>query len=356
MKVSEIKSIKEKNTNLFSAIFSFGFFERKKIWFRVPDFASIGSSADNAFFVLSYVFSLVLNEDLYFDGIVSKKLKGNIGKINKYLGFAKRKIRVTVKKTICNKNKTKGIAQFFTLGVDSFYTLISNRKKIKYLIFVDGYDVPLDFVKLINNTHRKINLVSEKFNTRPIFISTNLRKVSDRIVNWELFHGVGLAAAGLLVSNIKKIYISSSESYLFNVPWGVGPKVDKLWSTEEISFIPYGSIVSRIKKVGVLVRSDLLRTVLKYLRACWKNDYNKNDCYNCSSCEKCLRTQLEFMAYGIKTIPTFKRFRPSILQKIKFPTHIQQQYSWKSMYRTMVKNGIDRKIRDPVASFISANL
>lgn len=351
MKVSEIKSIKEKNTNLFSAVFSFGFFERKKIWFRVPDFVSLDSSPDNAFFVLSYVMSLVLEEDLYFEGVVSRKLKENIGKINKYLGFVKRKIKVQVKKTIDEKKERKGIAQFFTLGVDSFYTLISNQAKIQYLIFVDGYDVPLDFVKLISNTHKRINLVSEKINAKPIFISTNLRKVSDRIVNWELFHGVSLAAAGLL-SGIKKIYINSSESYLFDLHWGVGPKIDKLWSTEEISFVPYGSGVSRIKKIEFLIKSKMLGIVLNNLRVCWKNINKRNYSYNCSQCEKCLRTQLGFIAYGIKSMSTFKRFRPGILKKITFPTYIEQQYSWKSMHRTMKKNNIDKKIFDSVSEFI----
>jgi len=307
MKVSKLKLFKEKNAIIYSAVFSFGFFKRKKIWFRIPNFVSLDSSPDNAFFVLSYVMSLVLGEDLYFEGVVSRKLNKNIKKINKHLGFSKRKIKINVTRTIHEEKKGKAIAQFFTLGVDSFYTLINKRREIQYLIFVDGFDVPIKPNKLKRIVHKGIKNIALKTNSKAIFMSTNIREISDRIMNWELFHGTALASAGLLFSPAKKIYINSSEAYLFNTVYGTGPKVDRLWTTERISFIPHGSKVSRIKKIEALVKSDMRNIVLKNLRACWKNVYNKRYSYNCSRCEKCVRTQLGFIAYGIESFPTFKK-------------------------------------------------
>lgn len=79
--------------------------------------------------------------------------------------FAKeQEVRLTRLKSI------SASGQYFTLGLDSFYTLLCLKKRPKYLIFIDGYDVSLSETELSSRVHKTINSIARSLNCSPVFI------------------------------------------------------------------------------------------------------------------------------------------------------------------------------------------
>lgn len=309
MRVTDFRVKKGPKTTVFSAQFSFrNKTLNQKVWFMIPNKYSRNVRPYNCFLVSATPLALKLGEDLYIDGPVSKKLYKAMCNLNIYLDIGYRKIKIITKGLEDKDEKGKNIGLFFSLGSDSFFSLYKNHKnkkedKIEYLIFLEGIETfkPSNF--LINKIKNGIRLVAEKSKTVPIFTKTNIRTLSDKIINWELYHGAEIAAAGLFFSSfIKKMYISSCDEYLINLkPYGSGNELDFQWSTESISYEPYGEKYCRAEKIIELCQSEYMDIIKNYLWTCWQKIKNKK-LLNCSRCEKCIRTYLCFYAGGIQDL------------------------------------------------------
>lgn len=188
-------------------------------------------------------------------------------------------------------------ALFFTLGVDSFYSLLKAPEQrereverqmapIESLLFVHGYDIGLDDVELYEDTRRNIERVAAARGARALLTRTDLRALSEGAVNWELYHGAALASVGLaLGSQLSNIVIASSWARENLRPWGSHPGLDPLWSTERTTFLHEGLEARRWQKVRAISQSPL---ALDNLRVCWEAPGR----YNCGRCDKCLLTML----------------------------------------------------------------
>lgn len=304
---------------------------KRRVWFKAPIKYCNQAEPDNSFFILAVPLAIAANEDLYFDGIVSTKLYNNMDRLPEYIGFKGRKIKIAVKKTNRNKITGKNIGQFFTMGVDSFYTLLFNKKeKPKFLIYVRGCDFLLKSTKVSRQIRINLKQVTEKFNIEVILVDTNIRSISDKILSWDLYYGAVLASFGLFLSGFfKKIYLSVAAEYMKPMLWGTGPEIDKLWATEQVQLYPFGANF-RFNKIKKLSSSSDLPFILKKLQVCW----SKRDSYNCSQCEKCIRTHLSFISCGIK-IPTetFNKIKSSSLKKISI--HPVNLTTWKKIYNAL---------------------
>ncbi|MBN1331477.1 hypothetical protein JW978_01160 [Candidatus Dojkabacteria bacterium] len=210
--------------------------------------------------------------------------------------------------------KEKSSAMFFTAGVDSFYTMLNLQKdkktNLKYLLSIIGYDIDIENKKLSKEFLNSLDGISKATGLRSIIVQTNYREFLNLFpVNsaneWEMCHGAGLAAAALIFRNLfGQVYINSSDSYITGAAYGTHPDMDPLWSNSSLKFIPYGSALSRIEKIKDIKDNLLVR---KYLRVCWRNIGNQ---YNCSQCEKCLRTMLQLKIYGV--LNKFEKFKHNI--------------------------------------------
>jgi hypothetical protein len=311
----------------------------QKIWFDVPTKECDVAAASDAFFIAAYPMAFALNEDLYFEGEVSSVLVENLPQVKDSIGFEKSATQVFVgKTTFSKKKKKKSTAQFFTLGLDSFHTLLSERPKT--LIFVNGYDVPRNRSVFLKEIKRRITAVSREAKVQPIFVTSNLRDLSNKTINWEVFFVAAVAAVGTLLSkNLTDVYINGSYFPKENIHGG-GEHIDRLWSNDFISFHPIGYRETRIEKVQQMIQSPLFDLVEKHVRVCWKNVDQKNVAYNCSRCEKCLRTQFALLACG-KKAKTFTEIDPQDLPHISVPAISREQ--WKAIYRLMK----DRPSTDP---------
>ncbi len=356
MLVKEIKVVETQNWCELRGDIIFGDSGEKKfnLWYRFPielkEFIKINGSP---FVVATLLPSMVLGEDLYIDAEVSKKLEDNLAKImDIYCCWDEKLMRIKVK---CKGHITSSsapiqIGSFFTLGVDSFYTLLKNIEKhpadnesINYLVFVHGFDIGIEKSDLYNNTLSNIQRVAKEFNMKIIPVATNLRVFSDSFANWgELYHGAALASVGLAMEEfLKKIYIASTGSYAEVFPCGSNPLLDPLWSTERLMIVNDGCEARRIDKIVKKIAN--YRIALDTLRVCYINPEGK---YNCGLCPKCIRTMIGLHIAGVlnesKTFPHL--IQHYALHKYKISGNYTLAFT-KEILGELGDSGVDRQIK-----------
>lgn len=324
---------------------------RRQIWYRLLTKDANQSNVHDTFFLLALPLAIATGEDLYFDGTVSPYILKKVLPIqNFYQEIKKREIRVNAKAFVDKKLelKQKQTGQFFTLGVDSFYTLRRAKKQKGFaLIYVDGYDIPFYEKKFLHSVHQNIRNVAKQISGRAQFVETNLRELSDGIIGWGRYHVTALAAVAQLLS-LKKIYISG-ESFEAS-DWGLRLGVDKLYSTQRTGFTLVGHQVLRIEKIRSILRSDLKNTFLRNVRVCWENVREKNIAYNCSQCQKCIKTQLCLLAEKIQKTPTFQSIKTEDLEKITLNIHTYDE--WDKLLISLKKAKVDKEILAAVVKLL----
>ncbi len=267
--------------------------QKIELFFEYPaQFRSFINVSADPFFPVLLIPSMHQGEDLEIVPEISEKLLANSETIqdifvNWYPGvFRKIHIRSISRKVRIKTSEASG--QFFSLGVDSFYTLLKNRgDSLKYLIYMQGLELPLSRYR--HNQERGVldNLlnVSSHYNMELICGKTNFRDHFD--LDWpKYYHGAGLASAAIsLGKGLGRMYVASSHSYGAQIPVGSSFMLDHLWSTGQIDIVHDGAERGRGFKVADLVADDPF--ALNNLRVCTENDGGD---FNCCRCRKCIST------------------------------------------------------------------
>ncbi len=242
--------------------------------------------------------AMALGQSLRVDGLVSPQLLTNLPSIQAiYHAWnpSWRMIPVWAQPAQSEAPGGRGVACFFSGGVDSFYTLLKHRDEIDTLIFIHGFDIPLENTTLRTRVSAAVGEVARAFAKPLIEVETNLKAWLIRHAQWEHAHGALLAGVALLLApQFARIYIAASDSYDMAVkhPWGSHPLLDPLWSTEHTTIVHDGCEFTRIGKVARITQSEI---ALRWLRVCWENPNNE---YNCGRCGKCLRTMVALRFAG----------------------------------------------------------
>lgn len=312
------------------------------IWFQLPTAAIDVSKIYEAFFTLAIGLAIVLDENLEFEGEVSTALVDKLPAIKSYFESPKSRIvvRLLQPKPIATlfpqlAQKRQGVAQFFTLGVDSFYTLLCDQlKKSKQqlsLLYVDGYDVPLSHSHFLQVIHRRIHQVGAATQTTPLFVRTNLREVSDHVLSWGRYHVSALAAVGMML-HFHTILING-ESFEA-ADWGLRKGADRLFSLPFIHTAFIAHNMTRDVKLDALLHTPQRQLFLNHVRVCWQNIQQKPVPYNCSECQKCFKTQLMLWVLGVFATPTFKpKVKIDKLRAIQLVSHVQHE--WLALYKRL---------------------
>jgi hypothetical protein len=192
-----------------------------------------------------------------------------------------------------------GVSQFFSGGVDSFYSLIQHRGEVENLVLIHGFDIPLADTRNFALAEEQAREVARLFGKRLIVVRTNLHREQPSVPGgWAMYHGAVLAAIShALAPNHRKIYIASTCSYADLQPWGSHPLLDPLWSTDAVEVIHDGG-ETRLNKLRVIAQFP---EALARLRVCWENLGD----YNCGLCPKCVRTMLGLRALGFHRCAAF---------------------------------------------------
>jgi hypothetical protein len=190
--------------------------------------------------------------------------------------------------------RDRGVACFFTGGVDSFYTALAEVERLDALIFVHGFDVPLGDAPRREHVSGLLREAADALGLELIEVESNLEHFTWRGCRWGLHaHGAALASVALLAGNrFSEVLLPASHTPQDLMPWGSHELLDPLWSNEGVRIVHHGQ-APRTRKVAEVARSDV---ALGHLRCCFKKTQPGET--NCGSCEKCLRTMASLRIVG----------------------------------------------------------
>lgn len=248
------------------------------IWFKVPTSTADAETMQDAFFTVALPLALELRENLQFMGQVSAAILQKNQAMKQYFELPVSQSKITTLSIASSgqhgHKKNNAFAQFFTLGVDSFYTLLCHKPDIKRsLVFVDGYDIPLKKINFLKVVHRHIAAVAKDTDQSTIFIQSNLREVTDKIISWGRYHVAALAAVGMLL-RFKQVLISGETFEAAD--WGLRFGADKLFSLPWLKFKFIAHNTTRDRKITALKKSPKFKLFLHHLRSCWINIEKKS--------------------------------------------------------------------------------
>lgn len=190
----------------------------------------------------------------------------------------------------------RGVGCFFSGGVDSFYSAITQSDRITHLIFVHGFDISAGNEDLAGRALASARDAAAELGKPLIEVKTTLRSAfGDRLpLDWGYdLHGAALAHVGLALSrHLSTVMIPSSNSRWDLLPWGSHPDLDPLWSSSSVTFEHDELDVDRLGKIR---RIGVDETAMRHLRVCWEN---RDGRFNCGVCFKCIRTKIGLAAAG----------------------------------------------------------
>ncbi|MCI2239871.1 hypothetical protein MN205_15455 [Kineococcus sp. TRM81007] len=190
--------------------------------------------------------------------------------------------------------RVAGVGCFFSGGVDSFHSALRRRDEITHLIFVRGFDIPVDDDVLGAQAAQHAREAADALGKELVEVTTDLRRYPLLDKKWEFTHGAALAAVAHSLSGVVgKVYVPASRTYNDARPWGSHPLTDPLWSGDAVDLVHDGADATRVEKIGFLAREDV---AARHLRVCWEN---RDGRFNCSQCEKCTRTMVALRAHGV---------------------------------------------------------
>lgn len=187
-----------------------------------------------------------------------------------------------------------GSGVFFSLGLDSYYSLLKNLDEITHIIFIHGYDLALHDQQLRQRSTEAVHRVASHFGKQVIEIETNARTFLEPLTQWVWSYGPTLACIGYLLSpHVHRLYIAASHTYKHNPPQGTHVDLDPHWNSPGLEFIHDGLESGRVQKARLIGKYEV---ALQTLRVC---NNNPNNQYNCGRCYKCVRTMAALQAAGV---------------------------------------------------------
>lgn len=187
----------------------------------------------------------------------------------------------------------RGVGCFFSGGLDSFYSVLTERERLTHVVFVHGLDIPLDAHALRAQASVAAREVAEELGLELVELETDVRQMLDPHLRWDYAYGAALCALSHLLSEtLRTVLIPASDHLRLLVPWGSHPALDPLFGTEALDIVHHAADRDRVGKAEVVGASPL---AMRLLRVCWRNP---DGAYNCGECEKCVRTMVDLRAAG----------------------------------------------------------
>ena len=194
----------------------------------------------------------------------------------------------------------RGVATFFTGGVDSLYTTLKHRDEISGLVFVEGFDLDIDAAshELRTRVLEEVRASAAVLGLPLVEVWTDLRWLSDNFLRWGDYNGSALAAVSFLLrGSFAKLYVPATLTYGSLRPLGSHPVTDPLWSTEDVEIVHDGCEANRLEKLRSIAQR--VPALLRNLRVCL---LNPDGAYNCGACEKCVRTMTALRLAGASAL------------------------------------------------------
>lgn len=317
--------------------------QEREIFFRFQG-APITPDPD-AWAALALPLAMRRGEPLHLKAPVSRMMEGALAQLAEIHAcwypedLRKVPVQLTRRHEEPSYSQGKGVACFFSGGVDSFYTVRKHQAELTHLIFVHGFDIPLENHGLREHVVRHLREAATALGMTLIEVETNVRSVTDPYLTWGTHYlAIPMAAIALLLGDtIDRCYLPSAYSYAYLRPGGWHPLLTALLSSPAVQVILGGADAERSARVRSLADDALAR---RHLRVCWRNPDNA---YNCGRCEKCLRTMSVLRALG--KLDQFPVFPGSLdLAAISRLDYWPYDPSWPEVLAWVQTSGTDRPL------------
>lgn len=266
----------------------------RDLWFESGDTAL--EPSPEAFAGALLIPALTRGADLVVDQPLSAGWLANARSLMKIMrewwGFPIVGVR-TAASAAYSERRPPGRALCFSCGVDSFYSLLRSADRIDSIVFVHGFDVPVEDTARMEMVERHFRAVAAETGKQGILVRTNLRvHPCMRRVSWNRAHGGALAAIGHLLADVGELVVAASVPIDYGHRWGSHYEIDHLWSSEKTRIVHHGAELWRREKLREIACEPVVR---KHLRVCWRATGGD---LNCSECEKCIRTMIALSGLG----------------------------------------------------------
>ncbi len=267
------------------------FLKNESYWIEVPaHLADEVSLSGNPWLRILLPLALTLHQPIQIDAPVDPVLYENIhsamDKLVQWYPLAKPvKINAPLEPIKASPQRT---GTLFSLGIDSFYTVLKN-------------DPPIDDLIVIRHTadeyrgqvKESVLDVARELGKETVFLETNIRQTNWQIVHWSYFGFIPFFMGCLsILENRYQQILTPSMGIRTAVNHHHHPDIDPLWSSSVTQVQNAGTGVSRFEKLEANVASPVFR---KHLKICWKSPTG-----NCGICEKCYRTKVGLELLGLR--------------------------------------------------------
>jgi hypothetical protein len=298
-----------------SAAFGLSSEAPERLWYSVPVRCRTWLSPNADPFVIAFLFVIMhTGRPVHIRGRVSPSLLRNL---DEYMAIWEmwrpeeyRRVDLTAdEETELPPSSESGLAVMaFSGGLDSSCTVWRHRRgpmgrrtrNLQAAVFVHGFDIPLTDPSSYERAARRNAETLRSVGVELISVVTNYRGIH---TDWRDSHGAALASClALWAGHFDTGLIAASGPY--DVPalrWGSTPVADRLLSSRGFEIVHDGADLTRLDRARILGEWP---EALRNLRVCWEG--NPPD-VNCCTCEKCIRTVLEFRTVGLELPPCFPR-------------------------------------------------
>lgn len=259
-------------------------------------------------FVNGVIFhAMASNQDIFVDGRMSRSTLLNLTTFQEAWCCWKPDVYKPVKIQPLSiiddppRAKAQSIAAF-SGGADAIFTVLrhaNDQFALNSVMLVHGFDVPTDRADQFNKLLERELPLLERLNLRHRIVRTNIAEL--RLQNW---HDSFLAQLSCCLHNYSHEFrfglTGGGEPYdALVLPWGQNPCTDYLLSNDSFTIVHDGAAFSRTEKIALIAKDPVATAAVK---VCWEaTDLSTN----CGTCEKCVRTRLNFKAAGVDSPSCF---------------------------------------------------
>jgi hypothetical protein len=262
---------------------------------------------------------MYFGEDIEVKGSASPRLAYQLREYQHILNsrFPKilNRVNVTYHQLEPSNKKPKFNGTTFSGGVDSLFTVwnhlpmnLSNPEyQLTHVVFIKGFDILHSARHHYQTLLERFHPWVEKYKLELVPLETNIVSITHKRLDLSYFYGPHIVSGALVLSGLfKHFYIPSSWDYanLRKKAFTSDPLLDPLLSTETIDIIHHGAAYPRVVKLKEIADWELAQNLL------WVCQEHKFDrpAWNCSRCDKCMRTMIPLYALGkLGEFKTFER-------------------------------------------------
>jgi len=274
--------------------------ESAPLWFRWPGGVAPPANPGDPFLAATLIPAMAVGEDLRIDAPVTTELLGTAADplapiLRRWHGYREPAIAAAEARPADAPAAGAGVC--FSGGIDSFYSLHKHRETLTHLVFLHGFEIPIDRTNPLAAALANVRAIADEWGKTLLPIASNINDVGHLAVKRLEARGVGskrfgvlahfgseLVAIALCLQRVLgRVIVPSSWPYEYLRPNGSHPLMEPNWSTPAMTLELDGCEAGRMDKIRRL-GAEAPR-IFERLRVC----VDKNTRHlNCGRCTKCV--------------------------------------------------------------------